>query len=137
MVEPVDEYLQRDLRCIDLLECFHGLNRRDKAVFRLLYDVDGGLTVDAVAERVDCERSTAYRSISRLIDADVVSQRQVNYDRGGYYYVYRTRDASDIADDMRRILSEWYTSVSTLVQDFEATYARIQRDDVCPIPLDQ
>jgi len=85
MVDSVDESLQRDLGCLGLLECVHGANGRDTAVFRLLSDADGGLTVDAVAERPDRERSTAYRSIARLVEADLVERVQVNYDDSGYY----------------------------------------------------
>jgi len=136
MVDSVAGYLQRDLRCIDLLECFHGLNGRDTAVFRLLSDADGGLTVDAVADRLGCERSTAYRSISRLIEADLATKEQVNYDDGGYYHVYHLREVGDIADDMQRLLNDWYAQVGRLVQAFDDRYGRPRRGEVCAIPGD-
>ena len=119
MTASVRDDLERDLGCLDLLECIHGLNERDQAVFRTLQRADEGLTVDDVADRLDCERSTAHRSISRLVEAEVVVQRQVNYDHGGYYYVYRPRTPEEVADEMRRLLTSWYATVGQLIQEFE------------------
>ncbi|TKX53665.1 HTH domain-containing protein [Halorubrum sp. SP3] len=118
------EDLERDLECLDLLECVHGLNDRDQTVFQELHQTDGDLTVDDVADRLDCERSTAYRSISRLVDAGVVVQRQENYDHGGYYYAYRPRTSEEAAREMRRLLNSWYATVNQLVQEFEDRYGR-------------
>ena len=115
----VREDLERDMECLDLLECIHGLNERDRAVFRALQRAEEGLTADDVAERLSCERSTAHRSISRLVEADVVVQRQENYDHGGYYYVYRPRTREEAAREMRRLLNSWYATVGQLIQEFE------------------
>ena len=133
----VREDLERDLECLDLLECVHGLNERDRRVFQELHQTDGALTVDDVADRLNCERSTAYRSISRLVDAGVVVQRQENYDQGGYYYVYRPRTSEEAAREMQRLLNSWYATVGQLIQEFEDRYGREteERGD-CPIRPD-
>jgi len=120
----VREDLERDLGCLDLLGCVHGLNERDQMVFQLLQQAEGDLTVDDVADRTDCERSTAYRSISRLLEADVVVQEQVNYEHGGYYYVYRSRAPEEVAHDMQRLLNDWYAAIGQLIQEFEDRYSR-------------
>ncbi|MDB9249706.1 helix-turn-helix domain-containing protein [Halorubrum ezzemoulense] len=122
MTASVRDDLERDLGCIDLLECIHGLNERDQAVFQALQGVNEGFTVDDVADRLECERSTAYRSISRLVDAGVVVQRQENYDQGGYYYVYRPRTPEEAAREMQQLLNSWYATVGQLIQEFEDRY---------------
>ena len=122
MTGSVRDDLERDMECLDLLECVHGLNERDRAAYRALHEADDGLTVDDVADRLDCERSTAYRSISRLVEAGVVVQRQVNYEQGGYYYVYRPRTPEEAAREMRRLLNSWYATVGQLIQEFEERY---------------
>ncbi|QLH79920.1 HTH domain-containing protein [Halosimplex rubrum] len=124
MATSVREDLERDLGCLDLLGCVHGLNERDQTVFRLLQQAEERLTVDDVADRLDCERSTAYRSISRLHEAGVVVQEQVNYENGGYYYVYRPRTPEKIAHDMQRLLNDWYADIGQLIQEFEDRYSR-------------
>lgn len=127
-VASVREDLERDLRCLDLLGCVHGLNERDQMIFQLLQQAEGGLTVDDIADQLDCERSTAYRSISRLHEAGVVEQEQINYDNGGYYYVYCPRPPEEVAHDMQRLLNDWYADIGQLIQEFEDRYSRTSED---------
>ncbi|MFT4950236.1 MAG: putative transcriptional regulator, partial [Natronomonas sp.] len=87
MPDSMSEQLQRDMVCEGLLECFHGLKQLDRDCFETLVRADNPLTVDEVADRVDRERSTAYRAIQRLLQAGFIQKDQVNYDQGGYYHV--------------------------------------------------
>ena len=68
----MSEMLRRDLECESLLDCFHGLNDLDRRVFRLLVKADEPLTVDELADALDRERTTAYRSLQRLQEAGIV-----------------------------------------------------------------
>ena len=116
------EYLQQDMECEGLLECIHGLKDLDRECFEVLIDADQALTIDEVADRVDRERSTAYRSIQRLLQSGFVQKEQVNYDQGGYYHVYRPTDPDEVADDMQRMLNDWYAKMGQLVQEFRDKY---------------
>ena len=69
MPDSMSEQLQRDMECEGLLECFHGLKQLDKDCYQALVSSDEALTIDEVAERVDRERSTAYRAVQRLLKA--------------------------------------------------------------------
>jgi len=122
MPASMNEYLESDLVCEDLLECVYGLGDLGTACYRELAGSDEPLTVDAVAARVDRDRSTAYRAIRRLQDAGVVRQQQVNYQQGGYYHVYDAVDAPEIAREMQHTLNRWYATVGTLIGEFEGTY---------------
>jgi predicted transcriptional regulator len=118
----MSEQLQRDMQCEGLLECFHGLKRLDREVFQALVDGKEALTVDEIAEAVDRERSTAYRAVQRLLQAGFLQKEQVNYEQGGYYHVYRPSDPSKIADNMQRLLNDWYAKMGQLIQEFETKY---------------
>jgi len=118
----MSEQLQRDMECEGLLECFHGLKQLDKACFRALVEADEPLTVDEIAAAVDRERSTAYRSVQRLLQTGFIGKEQVNYDQGGYYHVYSPTDPSKIADDLQRMLNDWYAKMGQLIREFEDKY---------------
>jgi predicted transcriptional regulator len=120
----MSEQLQRDMECESLLECFHGLKELDKECFGALVDAAEPLTVDAIAEAVDRERSTAYRSVQRLLQTGFIKKDQVNYDQGGYYHVYSPTDPEVVADDMQRLLNDWYAKMGQLIQEFEDKYER-------------
>ncbi|WP_247728786.1 helix-turn-helix domain-containing protein [Halovivax limisalsi] len=122
MARSMAEQLQQDMECEGLLECIHGLKQLDKECFRVLVESDEPLTIDEVAERVDRERSTAYRSIQRLLQSGFIQKDQINYDQGGYYHVYRPTDPEQIASDMQRKLNDWYAKMGQLIQEFEDKY---------------
>ncbi len=128
MATSMADYLNKDMQCEGLLECLHGLKELDRECFMELTRSREPLTVDEIADRVDRERSTAYRSIQRLLQAGLLQKEQVNYDHGGYYHVYRPTDPDEIADDMQAQLNEWYAMMGQLIQEFRNKYEdRVQQ----------
>ncbi|SER86075.1 Predicted transcriptional regulator [Natrinema salaciae] len=122
----MSEQLQQDMQCEGLLECFHGLKQLDKECFQALVSAEEPMTVDEVADTVDRERSTAYRSVQRLLQTGFIQKDQVNYDQGGYYHVYYPTDPSQIASDMQRMLNDWYAKMGQLIQEFETKYEKAE-----------
>ena len=122
MPDSMSEQLRQDMECEGLLECFHGLKELDKQCFQALVETGEPLTVDEIAEAVDRERSTAYRSVQRLLQTGFIEKNQINYDQGGYYHVYSPTNPGQIADDMQRLLNDWYAKMGQLIQEFETKY---------------
>lgn len=123
MVDSMAEQLRSEMQCEDLLACFHGLKPLDRACFRAFVTAEEPLTVDAVAEAIDRERSTAYRSVQRLLQTGFLEKEQINYDAGGYYHVYVPTDPEVVANEMQRLLNDWYAQTGQLIQEFEDKYA--------------
>jgi len=122
MPDALVEDLEAEMRCEDLLDCIHGLAAIDEDCFRLLVEVDSWLTIDEIAGRLDCGRTTAYRSAQRLLNAGLVEREQTAYDDGGYYHSYRARAPDEIADDMLRIMNEWCVQTGELIHEFRDKY---------------
>ena len=116
------DQLREEMDCESLLECFHGLTDLDRECFQALADSAAPLTVDELAEEVGRERSTAYRSVHRLVDAGFARKRQENYESGGYHHVYRAADPDVIGDDLQRTLNDWYASMGSLIAEFREKY---------------
>ncbi|WP_254538810.1 helix-turn-helix domain-containing protein [Halomarina litorea] len=122
MPESMAAQLRQDMECEGLLECFHGLRQLDRECFQVLVNAAEPLTIDEVAGVVGRERSTAYRSIQRLLQAGFIQKEQINYEQGGFYHVYSPTDSSKITTDMQRMLNDWYAKMGQLIQEFEAKY---------------
>ena len=114
--------LQQDMECEGLLECFHGLKQLDRDCFEVLVNETKPLTVDEIADAVDRERSTAYRSVQRLLQTGLLQKEQVNYEQGGYYHVYSPTDPTKITNDMQRMLNDWYAKMGQLIAEFREKY---------------
>ena len=126
MPNSMAEYLQADMECEGLLECLHGLKELDKLCFQTIVKADEPLTVDEVADRIGRERSTAYRSVQRLLQSGFVQKEQVNYEQGGYYHVYSQTNPEEIARDMQHMLNDWYAKMGQLIQEFSDKYQEQQ-----------
>ncbi|MDG5776533.1 helix-turn-helix domain-containing protein [Haloarculaceae archaeon H-GB2-1] len=122
MPDSMSEYLQQDMECEGLLECVHGLKELDKDVFGVLAETGEPLTVDEIADAVEKERSTAYRSVQRLLQVGLIQKEQVNYDQGGYYHVYRQTAGDEMATEMQRLLNDWYAQMGQLITEFREKY---------------
>jgi len=128
MAESMSEYLQQDMQCEGLLECVHGLKELDKECFQVIVRSDDPLTIDEIADEIDRERSTAYRAVQRLLQAGFIQKEQVNYDQGGYYHVYKPTDPDRVADDMQRMLNDWYAQMGQLISEFREKYAELAEE---------
>jgi predicted transcriptional regulator len=135
MVEALNRHLERDLECEDLLECLYELNELDRRVYRRLSGAAEPLTVDELAAEVSRERSTVYRSVQRLLQFGLVQKEQVNYDRGGYYHVYRVTDPDDVADEMQDKLNDWYAEIGYLLGRFREKYGDGSDSTESPPPV--
>ena len=123
MPQSMQDMLQSDMECEGLLECFHGLTALDRAVFETLVDAEEPKTVDEIAEAVDRERSTAYRSVKRLEESGFLTREQRTYQGGGYYHVFKPADPKEVADDMQRTLNDWYAKMGGLIGEFREKYS--------------
>ncbi len=123
MADSMSEMLRQDMQCEGLLECFHNLTEIDTDVFQFLNEAAEPLTVDQISDEINRERSTAYRSVQRLIQAGFIQKEQVNYESGGYYHVYHSRDADAITQEMQRLLNDWYAQMGQLIGEFNEKYA--------------
>jgi predicted transcriptional regulator len=122
MPKSMAEMLRQDMECEGLLECLHGLKDLDKECFEVLAESEEQLTVDEIADRVDRERSTAYRSVQRLLTTGLIQKEQINYDQGSYYHVYQPTDPDEVADDMQRLVNDWYAQIGQLIREFRTKY---------------
>ncbi|WP_227354552.1 helix-turn-helix domain-containing protein [Haladaptatus salinisoli] len=122
MPDAVQKQLNEERECEGLLDCMLGLNEMDRRVFRLMVECPEPLTIDQVAKFIDRERTTAYRSVKRLLEAGVAVEEQESCPKGGYHHVYRVSDPDEIADELQRMLNEWYATTGQLIQEFRDTY---------------
>lgn len=113
---------REDLSCEDLIECVNGSSELDKEVYFLLLE-DEELNLDQIAEKVDRERSTAYRSVKRLRENGFLTREKVGQDGGGYMHVYRPVDVDKVADRMVQRLNNWYAEMGGLIHEFREKYS--------------
>lgn len=130
MTDSVSEQLHKSMECEGVLGCLYGLRELERECYSVLVDASSPLTVDEIADEIDRERSTAYRSVQRLCAIGFVRKEKIDYEDGGYYHVYQPADPAQVAHDMQQTLNSWYAKMGQLIGEFEEKYENA--DEVVP-----
>lgn len=123
-MRPLREALDGDPPCEMLLEWVDGCREIDREIYRDLVATEGAKSVDQIAEAIDRNRSTAYRSVRRLYDAGYLTREQVTYDNGGYCYRFAATDPEEVASALRERLNRYHRDLDKLVDEFRNQYGR-------------
>lgn len=122
MATSITDFVEKDMACEELFECMSSSSELDKEIYFQVLD-SKGLDIDQMAEKVDRERSTVYRSVQRLNENNFLEQEKIGQEGGGYRHVYTAVDPDVIADNMQEKLNEMYAEVGQMIHEFRQKYS--------------
>lgn len=102
----------------DIMTCVFGIQGREVRTYLTLLDRPGA-TVAEVAEALDRDRSNANRSLSRLLDLELVTRERRLLESGGYVYQYRAVPLSETKERLHEGLDRWAERVHDRIDAFE------------------
>jgi predicted transcriptional regulator len=100
--------------CENAIRCFFDLTSQDINVYRDLLENGPGTALE-LGERIERDRSTAYRSVSKLVENELVVKKIRNREGGGIYHVYEAVDPETVQKILIEAIEEWYSNVRTVV----------------------
>lgn len=118
----ISEFLNGEIECESLLECINDLKSLDRKIYFLLLDEKKQMSVDEIADEIERERSTAYRSVKRLQREGLIKQEKENYEEASYRHVYSAVKAEKVADKMEDQLKEIQDQMEGLINEFRKKY---------------
>lgn len=118
----ISEFLDGEIECESLLECINDLKKLDRKIYFLLLEEQSSMSVDEIGEKIERERSTAYRSVKRLQREGLVKQEKENYEEASYRHVYSAVKAEKVADKMEDQLQEIQDQMEGLIKEFRGKY---------------
>lgn len=113
------ELPEKGASCKELIRCLLGLKDIDMRAYRALLDSEGGVTADEMGDLLDRERSTAYRSLQRLVGCGLARKETRTIKEGGYFYIYKSVTPDDVKDVAEECLEEWYDELREAVDQVE------------------
>ena len=122
-MESIRSLTRKGATCTELLICLYDLKQTDIDV---IYEVARReqATLDEVSGFVKRDRSTVYRSLSKLVSLSLVYKRTKTLKDGGYYHVYTAAEESQIRELARLRVEEITESLERLVESFPADFHR-------------
>ena len=102
----------------DVLQCVFDLNNLDIEVYNILKK-NGEMRANQLAERINKDRSTVYRSLQKLKCCNLCSKETKNISKGGYYHVYRCNELITAKKDLEECIDKWYQQMKNTLKEIK------------------
>ncbi len=106
MYEEMFEIACKTFTIDDLLRCSYNLNKNELRVLRYLLQ-NGKADVKEISSKLNLERSTVQKILSKLLEKKLVSRMQINLHKG-YKYYYVVKNPNEIKKEVMALLDRWY-----------------------------
>ena len=94
----------------DMVQCNYDLNDSEFDIFLALMESPRGLSVKEIVERVNKDRTTVQKILTKLLKRNLVMKRQMNLDRG-FMFVYFSKNKKDIIEEIEHNVDEYFRSL--------------------------
>lgn len=106
--------------CENALRCFFDLSPLEVKVYRELLDNGSGTALE-IGTRIERDRSTAYRSVTKLVNNGLAVKKLNNRAGGGIFHVYEAVDPQEVQVMLREIIDSWYDEMKVVVEKASAS----------------
>ena len=103
--------------CKDLVQCAFNLNEFEVSVYCHLLEM-GPSRADDLAQGMDRDRSTVYRSLQKLMSCGMVYRETRSIERGGYFHLYAPISKEAMKDKLERCVEEWHGRMLEMLTKF-------------------
>ena len=100
-----------------IMECVFGLQPHECRAYLALIDAPGS-TAEELAETLDRDRSTVHRTLSRLVERELVERDRRLIEGGGTVYQYFARSLEETQERMHASVDEWASFVHEAIDGF-------------------
>ncbi len=107
-----------EVDCENVLECLYNLSELDRDILSLLSE-GGEYRSSKIAEELDKDQSTAYRSLQKLSKCGLIYKEKKTIRNGGYYFVYSIRAMDKVKEEAKQCIDRWHTEMHEAVEDLE------------------
>ncbi|MFB6300701.1 MAG: helix-turn-helix domain-containing protein [Halobacteriales archaeon] len=101
----------------EIMSCVIGIGGREIRTYLALLDRPGS-TVEELANDLERDRSNINRSLSRLLELDLVRRERRLLDPGGYVYQYTAEPLPETKERLHRTLDAWTENVHDRIDAF-------------------
>lgn len=112
------DFSSEDLDCDNVLDCLYNLSRLDKEILELLKGGDEYRSKE-IAEMIDRDQSTAYRSLEKLVNCGLIYKEKQTIRNGGYFFLYSSRPLKNVKEEALECIDRWYDEMKRAINDMK------------------
>ncbi len=118
-MESINLITRKGASCTDLLTCLYNLKPADIEVLQTVAQNEAA-TLDEIATKVQKDRSSVHRCLSKLVSINLVNKQTKSLKGGGYCHTYRMLDTGLIKKHARERVKEITESLQALIENFDS-----------------
>jgi predicted transcriptional regulator len=122
-MENINLLTKKGASCTDLLTCLYNLKPNDLEILNTVAKNENA-TLDQIADKVQKDRSTVHRCLSKLVSINLVNKQTKTLKGGGYYHTYAMLDPSLIKKHAKERVKEITESLQALIDNFESDFEK-------------
>jgi len=117
VIDKISLWLEiEDLQKHEMLAHLYGISETDaKAYFEILQE--NTLTLKELTEKLGKDRTTAQKTIKKLVEKGLVHRRKINLVKGGIKYSYEALPFSLVKEKMIERVNAWQSIAVTKIND--------------------
>lgn len=100
--------------CENAMRCFFDLSPLELRVYRDLLENGPGTALE-IGDRISRDRSTAYRSLTALVENDLARKKLLHREGGGIFHIYEPVDPILVQKMLEKAIDEWYLEMKKVV----------------------
>lgn len=104
----------------DLIQCNYNLNESEYLIFAQLIKSKKGLSVKELVEKVNKDRTTVQKILSKLVKRNLLMKRQMNLDRG-FMFVYFSKNKKDMIAEIEVNVNSYFTSIKDSLEKWKSS----------------
>ena len=94
----------------DLVQCNYSLNDSEYEIFAQIIKSERGLSVKELVEKIDKDRTTVQKILTKLIKRGLLMKRQMNLERG-FMFVYFSKNREEIFNEIEDNVDQYFKSI--------------------------
>lgn len=122
-MESINQLTKKGASCTDLLTCLYNLKPTDLEVLQAVA-TNPNATLDQIAAKVQKDRSSIHRCLSKLVSINLVNKQTRTIKGGGYYHTYSMLDPALIKKHARERVKEITESLQQLIDNFDSDFEK-------------
>lgn len=104
------DFACKKIQLDEIIMCSLGLTRLDYEILSLLF-AHPSLTIIGIAKKMRVDRTTAQKSVKRLLEKGLLLRFQQNLKTGGYSFIYETKGKEEVKQNVADIIGGWQKNV--------------------------
>lgn len=103
----------------DLVQCNYNLNDSEYDIFSQLIQSKRGLSVKELVDKVQKDRTTVQKILSKLLRRGLLIKRQMNLDRG-FMFVYFSKNREEIVKEIEANVKSYFDNIYASLDKWKA-----------------